>query len=285
MIWDSVKIDWENKQIICHLPMRGKESDFLSPNRDIALKVLNQQCQKYSKDADTRASVSKAFKKLLDNGHLVLWNDLSEQERSTISSKEVSHYLVWRVVFKESLSTPSRVVFDGSQKTKLRDDGSGGRCLNDAIVKGRVTTLNLVKMVLKFSVGRFGVQGDLKSFYASIKLVPEQWNLQRILYKEDLNPDAETQEAIIKTLIWGIKSVSAQSECAIIKLAESVKDSNPRLADMLLNGRFVDDIGDSQADIYALKCTIDAANKVFSSVGLECKGWSFTGSKPPPDVC
>ena len=83
----------------------------------------------------------------------------------------------------------------------------------------------------------------------------------------------------------GDKSVSAQSECAIIKLAESVKDSNPRLADMLLNGRFVDDIGDSQADIYALKCTIDAANKVFSGVGLECKGWSFTGSKPPPDVC
>ena len=26
MIWDSVKIDWENKQIICSLPMRGKES-------------------------------------------------------------------------------------------------------------------------------------------------------------------------------------------------------------------------------------------------------------------
>ena len=106
--------------------MRGKESDFLSPNRDIALKVLNQQCQKYSKDADTRASVSKAFKKLLENGQLVLWNDMTEQERASISSKEVSHYLVWRVVFKESLSTPSRVVFDGSQKTKLRDDGSGG---------------------------------------------------------------------------------------------------------------------------------------------------------------
>ena len=123
MIWDSVKIDWVNKQIICHLPMRGKESDFLSPNRDIALKVLNQQCQKYSKDADTRASVSKAFKKLLDNGQLVLWKDLTEQERASISSKEVSHYLVWRVVFKESLSTPSRVVFDGSQKTKLRDYG------------------------------------------------------------------------------------------------------------------------------------------------------------------
>ena len=25
LIWDSVSIDWENKQIVCHLPLRGKE--------------------------------------------------------------------------------------------------------------------------------------------------------------------------------------------------------------------------------------------------------------------
>ena len=203
MVWDSVKIDWENKQIICNLPMRGKETEFLSENRDIALRVLDQQCIRYSKDTDTRAAVAKAFKKLLDNGQMALYKDLTEKEKSMISSKEVSHYLVWRVVFKDSLSSPSRVVFDGSQKTRLRQDGSGGRCLNDAIVKGRVTTLNLVKMVLKFTIGKFAVQGDLRSFYASIKLVPDQWNLQRILFKDNLDPDAEVQEAVIKALIWG----------------------------------------------------------------------------------
>ena len=123
--------------------------------------------------------------------------------------------MIWRVVFKESLSTPSRPVFDGSQKTKLREDGSAGRCLNDAVVKGRVTTLNLVKMVLRFCVGKYAVQGDLKQFYASTKLVRDQWNLQRVLYRENLEIDAEVQEAVIKTLIWGIKCISAQSECAV----------------------------------------------------------------------
>ena len=29
MVWDSVFIDWENKQIVCHLPLRGKEEEFL----------------------------------------------------------------------------------------------------------------------------------------------------------------------------------------------------------------------------------------------------------------
>ena len=108
---------------------------------------------------------------------------------------------MWRVLFKPSLSTPARPVFDASQNTKLRADGTGGRCLNDAVVKGRVTTLNLVKMVLRFTVGLSAVQGDLKQFYASIQLDPSQWNLQRVLYRDNLDPNAEVQEGIIRTLI------------------------------------------------------------------------------------
>ena len=56
-------------------------------------------------------------------------------------------------MFKPSLSTPARPVFDASQRTRHRPDGSGGRCLNDLVVKG---TLNLVKMLLRFQVGRVG---------------------------------------------------------------------------------------------------------------------------------
>ena len=54
MIWDSVTLDWDNKRIICTLPLRGKEEEFLTNNRDIALKVLEQQCYKYHKDDDTK---------------------------------------------------------------------------------------------------------------------------------------------------------------------------------------------------------------------------------------
>ena len=46
----------------------------------------------------------------------------------------------------------------GSQRTKFRSDGTGGRSLIDLTVKGRVVTLNLVKMVLRFQTGRAAVQ-------------------------------------------------------------------------------------------------------------------------------
>ena len=40
MIHDSINIDWEKNEIICSLPLRGKENEFLSNNREIALKIL-----------------------------------------------------------------------------------------------------------------------------------------------------------------------------------------------------------------------------------------------------
>ena len=94
--------------------------------------------------------------------------------------------------------------------------------MNDLVVKGRVTTLDLVKMVMRFQIGAAAVQGDLKQFYASVKLVVEQWNLQRVLFRKDLDPQSEVLEGIIKTLIWGVKCVSAQTEASIIQLAEFI---------------------------------------------------------------
>ena len=170
------------------------------------------------------------------------------------------------MVFKSSLSTPSRPVFDGSQRTKYRSDGTGGRCLNDLTVKGRVVTLNLVKMVLRFQIGRVATQGDLKMFYASIGLKPDQWNLQRVLFKGNLDPNSEPVEAIIKTLIWGIKSVSAQSETAIIKLANYVREKQPLFADFLTNSRFVDDLGDSAKNLQILQKVVSEAEELFSQV-------------------
>ena len=149
----------------------------------------------------------------------------------------------------------------------------------------KVVTLNLVKMVLRFQIGRVATQGDLKMFYASIGLKPDQWNLQRVLFKENLDPNSEPVEAIIKTLIWGIKSVSAQSETAIIKLANHVREKQPLLADFLTNSRFVDDLGDSAENLQILQKVVSEADELFSQVGLSCKGWSFSGLSPHAEVC
>ena len=281
---DSVSIDWKAKKITCTLPLRGREEDFLTSNREIALKVLNQQCIKYYKNKETKETVIKAFKKLFDNDYACLFSDLPASTRKKMTHKPVQHYIPWRVVFKASISTPCRPVMDASTKTRLGRDGKGGRCLNDLVVKGRVVTLNLLRLLLRFQVGLAAVAGDLKQFYTSIGLNEEQWNLQRCLWREDLNPEGQVLEVVIKTLIYGVRCVSAQSECAMVKLADAVRPYNPKLADFILISRYVDDLGDSMDDMQNLKMIVKAADELFESVGLRCKGWSFSGENPHPDT-
>ena len=109
------------------------------------------------------------------------------------------------------------------------------------MVKGRVSSLNLVRMVLRFAIGKHAVAGDLSQFYNSLKLRKDFYNLQRFLYRENLDINEEVLEGVIITLIYGVKCVSAQSEEAMLRLATEFEDKFPALAKLLRDGRYGDD--------------------------------------------
>ena len=266
------------------MPLRADESQYLSDNRDIALKVLNGQCNKLSKDEEAKKVVIKAFRKLIDNNHAVKFDELTQEQQDLINSKPVNHYLPWRTVYKDSVTSPARPVFDASSRCPILPDGRGGRCLNDLAMKGKVSTLDLINMLIRFVMGSDACAGDLKQFYPSIGLDPDQWNLQRVLWRETLDVNDEVVELVIVKLIFGIRSVSALSERAVINLAQDISKTHPRLAELLKDSRFVDDLGDSDVSKEVIKKLIDAADELFESVGLKIKGWCVSGSPPHPDV-
>ena len=124
--------------------------------------------------------------------------------------KKVQHWLPWRVVFKpDSLTTSCRPVFDASSNTKRRSDGTGGRSLNDLLCKGRIKSMNLLRMVIRFSIGKHAFSGDLQQFYCSCKLEPDEMNLTRFLYDSSLDTKIEPKECVFQALGFGLKSASA----------------------------------------------------------------------------
>ena len=88
IIKESVKLDIQNRRIICSLPVRGPEQDFLTTNRDRAMKVLDQQCRKYHGDEEIRETALKAFKKLFDNSHAALVSDVEEEVLEQFINKD-----------------------------------------------------------------------------------------------------------------------------------------------------------------------------------------------------
>ena len=155
-------------------------------------------------------------------------------------------------MFSGSPTTPCRPVLDASSRTSFRKDKTGGKSLNDLVAKGKVESLNLVKVLMRFTIGKFAMTGDLTQFYNACKLGSEQWNLQRFLWIEDLDPDGKILEAVITTLIYGVRSVAAQSELALSDLAQLIKEENPVLALFLILSRYVDDLQESKETLEEL---------------------------------
>ena len=276
----SVKLDLEKKQITCSLPLKGEERDYLTTNYSQALKILEQQVKQYSSKKDTKESIIKAWQKLFDNGHAVLMDELTDEERESFIRKEVQYFIPWRVAFSDSVTTPARPVLDASSRTRMRPDGSGGKSLNNLLCSGKVETINLLKLILGFLIGEFAVTGDLQQFYNACKLLPMYWNLQRFLFKADLDPSSPVVEGVIKTLIYGVVSVAAQSENAMHKLGQIVKDDKPEVKKLIEKKRYVDDLADSKATKEECQKLAKDASEVFNLVNLKCKSWTFSGEDP-----
>ena len=174
MIRESVKLDYENKRFICELPLRGKPEEFLTTNKHDAAKILERQVRLYHKEEDTKKLIVKAMDKLFINKHVALLKDLPRAEQQLILDQSVQYFIPWRVVFKaSSISTPARPVFDCSARTPLTAQGTAGRWLNDLMCKGKGMSMNLIKMLLKFSIGHTAISGDISQFYNVFKLKPD----------------------------------------------------------------------------------------------------------------
>ena len=277
---ESVKLDYENGRIICSLPLRGEEGKFLGPNRDIAMKILEQQVKRYGNNSEVKPAIMKAFEKLFTNGHVRFIKDLTEEEKAAFEDKTTQHWIPWRIVFSGSTTTPARPVYDASTRTNKNVDGTGGRCLNDLTAKGKITSLNLTRLLLRFMIGRAGIAGDLSQFYNMCKLVPSHWNLQRMLWKPNLDPSVAVEEAVIVTLIYGQISASCQSECAMEKLAEDFSRQFPDVYNLLTKSRYVDDMADSKSSIEECDDLQANADTVLGKVGVKCKSWTVSGKKP-----
>ena len=84
--------------------------------------------------------------------------------------------------------------------------------------------------------------GDISQFYPTIKLIPNHWQYQRILLRQNLDPTGELLEAVLVNLGFGVQSVSAQTEEIVRRMAKELWEFYPEVAALLIKKRYVDDM-------------------------------------------
>ena len=223
--------------------------------------------------------LNKSMKKLMDNGHIVLLEDLPPEQKNRILNAKSSYTIPADVAFKEgSVSTPARWVFDAGSKTAL------GYSLNDLLAKGAIDMVRLVDMVIDWRMGPSAFCGDIRQFYNSILLSEEHWQYQKVLLKKDLDPQSKILIGVIRTLIYGVKSVGNQCEEVIKLLAEIIWDKFPEVAKLLIFKRYVDDFGRSTTGKDETKELIEKTTYVLKMIHMVIKGWAESGQDPPADI-
>lgn len=133
---------------------------------------------------------------------------MSEDEVPTLS-----FYLPHHAVLKSSsLTTKVRVVFDASAKSTSR------LSLNDVLMRGPTVQEDAFGILTRFRKHQFVITSDIEKMFRQIRVAREDWNFQRILWREHPSKPLRTYQ--LTTVTYGTTLASFLSTQCLVTLAE-----------------------------------------------------------------
>ena len=274
IIDQSIKIDLDSRSITATLPFIKDPKTNLAPNKDIAVKIYNQQLKRLNqKDKEDIISSEKKMHKL---GFVDFVENLSPEQQTLMKESSTQNYIPWRAVWKlSSISTPCRIVFDASHPTR------SGTSLNDILAKGTNNLNKLQEILLRWSIRRVGLHTDVSKMYNTVKLDPSHWPFQRYIWHDELDPTKTPHQKVIKTLIYGVRSSGNQAVQGLRQIAEIHKEEYPLVSKIIKDDVYVDDCitGDDNYDAAFKRA--DELEVVTGSGSFNLKGITVSGKDPP----
>ena len=282
-IEESVEFLPEQGVLQAKLPFLRPPGDALSDNTKRAAGILQSQLRVVARNEDTKADAIASYKKLLDHGHIQAVHDLPpEQQKLVLNSHDAGYIMPWRLQHNpNSLSTPVRLVFDGSCITP------GGDSLNGILPKGENKLCKIINVLLRFRKLPFAYTADVKMAYNGVKLHPDFYRYQKFLWKENLDPANPTNVMVVKTLIYGIRPSGNQMSAGFRKLANYVEGQFPEYAPgarVLRDDTYVDDAVRSEETKDARERSAEGLKFTLAQAGLSAKSFTFNNEVPDESV-
>ena len=280
LIEASVWMEPDRGRLLCRLPFVKDPVVALEDNRQQAERIFASQMKSFEKNPAMKQAVIAAHDKLLSKGHVAAVDDLPPEERKTFDATRGSYVLPWSCVSKEdSVSTPYRVVFNASFKTR------SGESLNTVLAKGANRLPLILSLLLRFSARRYALAADVSMAYNAVKLVPEHFRYQQYLWKEGLEEASPTITMVIRTLIYGVRPSGNLTGAGFVRLADYAEEHRPHLskgAKVVKHDTYVDDSVASFDSLSECKEVANAMVEVLSLGGAVIKDFAFS-STPPSD--
>ncbi|XP_024892035.1 uncharacterized protein LOC112467583 [Temnothorax curvispinosus] len=206
------------------LPLKSSP-DTLGDSYLTAHRCLQSLQRRLSRDDNYRRLYHQFMTEYRDLNHM--------KKASPVSSQHTQYYLPHHGVLKpDSATTKLRVVFNGSSAS------TSGRSLNDIMHTGAKLHLDVTDVLLWIRQFRHLVATDITKKYRQINVHEDDWNLQRILWIDELLNEVAYY---LTTVTYGTKAVPFLAVRTLLQLVEDKGHNFPLAVPSILQGRYVDD--------------------------------------------
>lgn len=151
---------------VIRIPTRPEIST-LGASREIALRRFYQLERRLQANGDLREKYTDVIRDYQALGHL---------RQTDRQPSPVSYYVPHHCVTKKF-----RVVFDGSCRTTT------GASFNDMQLVGERLQEDLLDLIIRFRWHAIAITADVKQMYRQVQVHPDDWDLQRIFWREGPN--------------------------------------------------------------------------------------------------
>lgn len=286
---ETLKRFWETEALPCEVPInpldeladkiylerhyRDETGRYVSPillnpdhaplgdSYDVALRRLNQVERRLARSPDLHKAYVDFMREYEALGHMELY------QGSEPSAYLIPHHCVLR---PSSLSTPLRVVYDGSAHVH------NGISLNDALLTGEKLLQDLLKIIINFRLFDVCFTADVSKMFRAVLIDPADRKYQHILWRESPTEPVRTYE--LKTNTYGLRSAPYIAVRTLHQLAadELSRAECPRseAARVVRQGFYVDDLlWSCQSKEEACKLQDDLVS-LLKSGGFELRKWA-----------
>ncbi len=155
------------------------------------------------------------------------------------------------------------------------------------MAKGDSKLANLLHLLIQFRKGKAALSADIRMAYNTIKLKPQFYKYQKMLWKDFLSIDGETIEMVIRTLIYGVKPAGQLTAEGFNLVADIAEEREPELkigADTLRDKKYVDDILAAYENDDVRDIAGNSLERTLEYGSMEVKAVTKSGHEPDEKV-
>ncbi|XP_058828118.1 uncharacterized protein LOC131688011 [Topomyia yanbarensis] len=226
----------------------------------MALRRNLQLERKLMKNPELYTKVRMQIEEYVEKGYAHLAT--KEELENTEAGK--AWYLPINVVLEPKKPGKVRIVWDAAATVQ-------GVSLNSKLLKGPDLLVPLVAVIIGFRERRIAFGGDLKEMFHQLKIIKEDRQAQRFLFRS--NPEEDPKVYVMDVATFG--STCSPSSAQFVKNRNAVEHASqyPEAADAIINRHYVDDYFDSVDTIQEAVQRAKQVKLVHKNGGFEIRNW------------